>query len=51
VLHWVDCLGDDKFNIDMACAHKTYTLIGHGLLPGYSYGYTFSVKTQLCTHH
>ncbi|KAG2122389.1 hypothetical protein BD769DRAFT_1389659 [Suillus cothurnatus] len=29
VLHWVDCLGDDKFNIDMACAHKTYTLIGH----------------------
>ncbi|KAG2336234.1 hypothetical protein BDR05DRAFT_1006050 [Suillus weaverae] len=41
VLHWVDCLGDNKFNIDMACARKTYNVIVVFSSSGCGYGYTF----------
>ncbi|KAG1891898.1 uncharacterized protein F5891DRAFT_986455 [Suillus fuscotomentosus] len=43
VLHWVDCLGDNKFNVDMARMHKTYNIITLSSSPAYGYGYTFYI--------
>jgi hypothetical protein len=41
VLHWVDCLGDNRFNTNMGRIHKTYNVIAFRSSPGYGYGYTF----------
>ncbi|KAG1879742.1 hypothetical protein F4604DRAFT_1679336 [Suillus subluteus] len=41
VLHWVDCLGDNKFNVNMARVRKTHNVIALALSPACRYGYTF----------
>ncbi|KAG2741941.1 hypothetical protein P692DRAFT_20821997 [Suillus brevipes Sb2] len=41
VLHWVDCLGDNKFNVNMARARKTYNHVAHPSLAGDAHAYTF----------
>ncbi|KAG1890353.1 hypothetical protein F4604DRAFT_1673777 [Suillus subluteus] len=41
VLHWLDCLGDDNFNVDTAQACKTYNIIAQASYPSYGFGYTF----------
>ncbi|KAG1873160.1 hypothetical protein F4604DRAFT_1681211 [Suillus subluteus] len=40
-LHWVNCLGDNKFKINMAHLCKTYNVIALSSSPAYGYGYTF----------
>ncbi|KAG1906520.1 uncharacterized protein F5891DRAFT_1181933 [Suillus fuscotomentosus] len=41
VLHWVDCLGDNRFNADMARTRKTFNVIANTSSPACGYGYTF----------
>lgn len=41
VLHWVNCLGNDKFTVDMSRARKTYNVITVPSSPAYGYAYTF----------
>jgi hypothetical protein len=41
VLHWVDCLGNNKFAVNMDCARKTYNVVTHPSSPAYGYTYTF----------
>jgi hypothetical protein len=41
VLHWVDCLGDNRFQVNMARAHQTYNVIADPCSAADGYGYTF----------
>jgi hypothetical protein len=47
VLHWVDCLGDNRFNADMGRVRETYNVIAFRSSPGYGYGYTFFREHRL----
>jgi hypothetical protein len=41
VLHWVNCLGNNKFTVNMDHARKMYNVVTHPLSPAYGYVYTF----------
>ncbi|KAG2124752.1 hypothetical protein BD769DRAFT_1669243 [Suillus cothurnatus] len=41
VLHWVDCLGNNKFSVDMDRACKTYNITSLNSTAARGYGYTF----------